>query len=83
MFSPFGEVAAAHVFTAGEKRFAFVLMMNEADAESAIEAAKWREFFGRELWFNGRQNSGRSDAPWPMARCSLIDQRKAKFMGEA
>jgi RNA recognition motif-containing protein len=28
---PFAEVAAGHVFTAGKKRFAFVLMMNESD----------------------------------------------------
>ena len=32
IFEPFGEVAAAHVFTAGKSRFAFVLMANEADA---------------------------------------------------
>ena len=49
LFSPFGEVAAAHVFTAGKRRFGFVLMTNEADGESAIEALNGGEFFGREL----------------------------------
>ena len=38
LFSPFGEVAAAHVFTAaGTKRFAFVLMTNESDAEAPLK----------------------------------------------
>jgi RNA recognition motif-containing protein len=36
LFSPFGKLAAAHVFTAVKKHFGFVLMMNEVDAESAI-----------------------------------------------
>ena len=50
LFSSFGEVAAAHVFTAaGKKRFGFALMTNEADGESAIEGLSGAEFFGREL----------------------------------
>ena len=45
LFELFGEVAAAHVFTAGKKRFAFVLMTNEADADSAIEGLNGAEFW--------------------------------------
>jgi RNA recognition motif-containing protein len=44
LFEPFGELAAAYVYTYGKSRFSFLWMTNEADAESAIEALNSNQF---------------------------------------
>ena len=77
MFEPFGgKSRAADVFTAGKKRFAFVLMMNESDAESAIGGLNGSEFFGRELLvqWTAKQRSVRSDDFMPNREPSPHDR---------
>ena len=71
-----GEIGAADVFTAGKKRFAFVLMMNESDAESAIGGLNGSEFFGRELLvqWTAKQRSVRSDDFMPNREPSPHDR---------
>ena len=48
------------MYSPRQETFAFVLMMNESDAEGAIDGLNGGELWGRELEFNGWKNSGRS-----------------------
>jgi hypothetical protein len=49
IFEPFGEVAAAHVFTAGKSRVWLVLINKQTHAESPLESVNCGGFLGREL----------------------------------